>query len=76
MESTGEAGTERIRQLEKIARQLDPGAGKREEVRRRVVDYSEHFLNHLENLPAFISGREGDGIKSFAIGEEPMNAEL
>ncbi|MCS6991453.1 MAG: aminotransferase class V-fold PLP-dependent enzyme [Chitinophagales bacterium] len=74
MEQEGVSLIERIRQLEKLARQLEPGAGKRDEVRRRVIDYCEHFLNHLDRIPAFVRG--SSAITDFPIGEEPLNVDL
>jgi aromatic-L-amino-acid decarboxylase len=68
---------DQILQLEKIARQLDPVAGKREEIRKKVIDYTEHFLNRIENIPAFVENDNDDsGILSFPIGEDATDPSL
>lgn len=76
MEASAVALQEQILQLEKQARLLEPTAGKRDEVRKKVIDYGEYFLNHLENLPAFVSGTDGSGLLSFPVQEEPRAVEL
>ena len=58
-----ETKLERIRELEKIARSLDPSADAREHSRSAVIRYSEDFLHNIESLNAFnASSDNGIGI--------------
>src|SRR5258708_7471137 len=61
---------DRILELEKTSRLLEPAAPEREAVRSRVVDYSEDFLNNVESLPTFnISEDKGIGLLDSPITE-------
>ncbi|MBK9730960.1 MAG: aminotransferase class V-fold PLP-dependent enzyme [Chitinophagaceae bacterium] len=63
--------------LEKISRLLEPVAGKRDVVRKKVIDYSENFINHIETLKAFeVNDENGAGLLSFPVSEEPIDIEL
>lgn len=44
---------DRLNELEKVSRLLEPAAEMRTEVRQRVIDYSENFLRQIETIPAF-----------------------
>lgn len=68
---------DKILQLEKISRQLEPSSGKREETRKLIVDYAENFLDRIENINAFneVNGTDS-GLLSFPISEEPHDAKL
>ena len=44
---------DRIRRLERAARPLDPGAGRRKHLRNAVVASTERFLRRLDNLKAY-----------------------
>jgi glutamate/tyrosine decarboxylase-like PLP-dependent enzyme len=44
---------DRLNELEKISRLLEPASEMRKEVRRKVIDYSENFLGQIERIPAF-----------------------
>src|SRR5258706_3881288 len=64
---------DRILELEKTARLLEPSAPEREAVRSQVVDYSEDFLNNIESLNAFnISDDKGVGLLDSPIAETGM----
>jgi glutamate/tyrosine decarboxylase-like PLP-dependent enzyme len=68
---------EQILQLEKISRQLEPGSVKREEVRSHVLEYTEQFLNKIENINAFNTNNGEDaGLLSSPISEEPVDTGL
>ncbi|MCY7408885.1 MAG: aminotransferase class I/II-fold pyridoxal phosphate-dependent enzyme [Chitinophagales bacterium] len=68
---------EKLLQLEKISRQLDPPSGKRDEVRKKIIDYSENFLNRIENINAFNVHENADaGLLTFPINEEPIDVSL
>jgi aromatic-L-amino-acid/L-tryptophan decarboxylase len=43
----------KITQLEKIARQLEPGAAQREVLRDSVIEYAEEFLESLDSTHAY-----------------------
>ncbi|MEE2637577.1 MAG: pyridoxal-dependent decarboxylase [Acidobacteriota bacterium] len=49
---------EQIRQLEQVARRLEPDGRKRRHVREAVVQYGETFLNTLETTKVFDPNRE------------------
>ncbi|HNU06745.1 MAG TPA: hypothetical protein PKO33_03195, partial [Pyrinomonadaceae bacterium] len=62
---------DRILELERSSRLLEPNSDAREKVRRRVVDYSEDFLDHVESLPAYnVTEDKGIGLLDAPIGEE------
>src|ERR1043165_2707156 len=68
---------DQILNLEKISRQLEPSSGKRDEIRKRVIEYAEHFLNRIENLNAFNTNNGDDaGLLSFPIAEHPTDPSL
>jgi len=61
---------EKLLQLENIARNLEPSALDREAVREKVIDYSEQFLDNVENINAFnISDTKGVGLLDSPISE-------
>lgn len=65
-----------ISALEQLSRQLEPVSGKRELVRKKVIDYSEHFINHLDTIKAFdASAADGSGLFASSIAEEPVDIE-
>ena len=49
---------EHIKQLEIVARQLDPDTVERARWLNQVANYSEIFLQDLNDAPAFVSGTE------------------
>ena len=61
---------DKLLQLEKTSRLLEPPAQDREAVREKVIDYSEQFLNNVENIKAFnISDTKGIGLLDSPISE-------
>ncbi len=63
---------EKIKQLETLSRQLEPGAKERRALRNSVVDYSEQFLAELDSGKAYnAQGPEGDELYSFPFEEGP-----
>src|SRR5258706_16127407 len=61
---------DRILELEKTARLLEPSAPEREAVRSQVVDYSEDFLNNIESIKTFsTSNDKGIGLLDSPITE-------
>lgn len=62
---------DRIVELEKASRLLEPLAVERAAVRSAVVDYSENFLHQIESLNAYnISEHNGAGLLSSPISDE------
>ncbi len=62
--------------LEKMSRQLEPGAGKREAVRKKVIDYTEGFINHIESIKAFeLQDDTVTNLFSFPVAEDPLDIE-
>ena len=49
---------DRLKELEKISRLLEPAAEMRTDVRQHVIDYSENFLGQIETIPAFQKAAE------------------
>jgi len=65
---------ERIRALETVARQLDPGRDERDRLLHPVVAYAEAFLDRLDTLPVYLETADrGAGIRASPIGEEPTS---
>ncbi|MFM9905282.1 MAG: pyridoxal phosphate-dependent decarboxylase family protein [Pyrinomonadaceae bacterium] len=61
---------EKLLELERSSRLLEPVASEREAVRSAVVDYSESFLNNIEGLKAYnLSVDKGVGILDSPIAE-------
>jgi aromatic-L-amino-acid/L-tryptophan decarboxylase len=52
---------DRLRRLERAARPLEPGAGRRKQLRRAAIASSERFLRKIETAKAF-EATEGKGI--------------
>ncbi len=51
---------ERIKQLEELARLLDPNADQRAMLRDQVIQYAEDFLGKLPHAPAYLSADMND----------------
>ena len=65
---------EHIKQLETIARQLDPDALERQQWFKQVAAYSEGFLQGLDNTPVFVSDTDnGRSLYDFPISETGMD---
>ncbi len=61
----------RIRELEEVSRRLEPDAAERARMRDAVVDYSEDFLRHLDELEAFQTDRSAvEQLRETRIREE------
>jgi hypothetical protein len=67
---------ERIRQLHLGSLCLDPGAAERAQIREKVVDYADGFMDRLDDGPAFVASQgEGSVLYDSPISEEPMGAD-
>ncbi len=61
---------EKLLELEKSSRLLEPAADERLKVREQVVEYTENFLNKIESINAFNSpGDKGLGLLDSPISE-------
>lgn len=64
----------RIKELEKISRLLEPSAHERKEVRKKVITYSEGFLNDIEKINAYnVTIGKGIDLLESPISETPIN---
>lgn len=61
--------TDKLIELEKQARQLEPDGARREVARDRIVDYSEDFLDNVHSLKAYVVGDE----KGRALFDSPIS---
>lgn len=63
----------RIKELEKISRLLEPSAHERKEVRKKVISYSEKFLNDIEKIKAYnVTIAKGIDLLESPITEKPI----
>ncbi len=61
----------KIKQLEKIALQLEPDASERASIRSAVVDYSESFLENIDQIKAYqVTQDKGKQLLDFPIDEK------
>jgi len=67
---------ERLRQLESIARHLEPSPAERESVRQQVLAYADGFLNSIENIKAYnLTDENGAGLLNTPISEDGIGIE-
>src|ERR1051326_4776254 len=60
----------KLLELEKISRLLEPSAGERKEVRKKIVSYTEDFIKHIEKIKAYnFSPENGAGLLNSPISE-------
>jgi glutamate/tyrosine decarboxylase-like PLP-dependent enzyme len=63
---------DRLRDLETIARRLDPSPEARAQLVAPVIAYADAFLDSLNKLPVYVETEDrGAGIREAPIGEEP-----
>lgn len=66
----------KIRELERVARQLEPDADTRRHITDRVVRYAAGFLDKIYDGLAFnADGNDGSGLYAAPISEEPLEIE-
>src|SRR5678809_441542 len=66
----------RIEQLRQMARPLEPNAEQRFRWREQVIQYTEAFLESMQDLPAFlVTEDEGVGILNSPISETSIPIE-
>ncbi|MHC4470619.1 MAG: pyridoxal phosphate-dependent decarboxylase family protein [Planctomycetota bacterium] len=65
---------DRIRELERAARRLDPPAEERADLDERVLAHASRFLDGLANSPAYVGEPDpGAGIRELVISEAPSD---
>ncbi|WP_247716428.1 pyridoxal phosphate-dependent decarboxylase family protein [Sinomicrobium weinanense] len=65
---------EKIKELENIARQLEPDTGTRHDIVREANAYVEHFVESLPGAPGYTTG-EINKLRALQIGEEGKSLE-
>ncbi|HET6266769.1 MAG TPA: aminotransferase class V-fold PLP-dependent enzyme [Acidobacteriota bacterium] len=64
---------EKILELEKLARQLEPSPQQRADAQKKVLGYTEDFLNRIETSPVYnTTSDKGVGILNSPISDEPI----
>ena len=67
---------ERIRKLEAVARRLEPDGHARERIREHVTEYSEEFLDRVDDMKAYDDRKElARELRTSPIGEDPTDIE-
>jgi glutamate/tyrosine decarboxylase-like PLP-dependent enzyme len=65
---------ERIKELEKTARLLEPTPEQRADLREPVLRYTENFLNRIKTLPTYVmTPDKGAGLLDSPIGDDPID---
>jgi glutamate/tyrosine decarboxylase-like PLP-dependent enzyme len=65
---------QKLTELEKQARKLEPSAEERNRLLQKAEEYGEHFLDRLPQLPAYVESEEkGRGIYDLPFDEQPKN---
>jgi glutamate/tyrosine decarboxylase-like PLP-dependent enzyme len=68
--------SDRIKELEKTARRLEPDAGRRALLLEHVLDYAETFIEQIADAPAYVAGENGGrGLYHSPISEEGIDVE-
>lgn len=67
---------DRIKELEKSSRLLEPSIEERKQTRDKVIDYTENFINNIYNINAFnLTDNTGEGLLDTPFSEEPIEIE-
>jgi len=67
---------ERIHQLEKIARELEPSLDQRTDWLNKVIKYGNDFIDHIYEIPAYVAtADEGIGLLDSPISEKGTDIE-
>ena len=65
---------QRMKELEKIPRQLEPTTGQRKAVRKKVISYGEDFLKQIGTLKAYeYTVDKGIGLLDSPVSDEPLS---
>lgn len=65
---------EKLLELETVSRLLEPAAPARQAARDRVIEYSEEFLNDIDQLKAFqVTAESGAGLSRTPIAEHGID---
>jgi aromatic-L-amino-acid decarboxylase len=74
LKHTGSKMLDRITQLEKTARNLDPDAATRALLAQKMLEYSKDFLSRLDSTPVYLStDDQGIGLFASPISETPID---
>jgi aromatic-L-amino-acid decarboxylase len=66
----------RIKELETIALELQPSAAEREEVRKKVISYTEDFLKNIDTAKAYNpSADKGIALLDSPVSEHPLSVD-
>jgi aromatic-L-amino-acid/L-tryptophan decarboxylase len=66
------AEIDKIQELERTARELEPSPELRKAARDGVINYTEKFIDNIETIPAFITERDSSKVLSnLSVGENP-----
>lgn len=64
----------KLKELELTSRLLEPTAGERKAVRKKVISYSEDFLKHIEKIKTYENKADkGIALLDSPISEHPVN---
>jgi glutamate/tyrosine decarboxylase-like PLP-dependent enzyme len=67
---------ERIKELERLARRLEPDADERAMLARAAVEHAEAFIRSLAHAPGYrVTGDNGAGLYDSPLGPEPIGIE-
>ena len=65
--------TDNIKYLEKLTAPIEPNKSEREKLIKAVLNYSEDFLQNINDLPAYVvTGLKGIGIYDSPIQDDPI----
>ena len=65
--------TDNIKYLEKLTSPIEPNKSEREKLIKAVLNYSEDFLQNINDLPAYVvTGLKGIGIYDSPIEDDPI----
>lgn len=65
--------TDNIKYLEKLTSPIEPNKSEREKLIKAVLNYSEDFLQNINDLPAYVvTGLKGIGIYDSPIQDDPI----
>src|SRR5687767_3023242 len=65
---------EKITELEKTARLLEPQSAERKQVTNEVLNYADDFLNNIYSINAYNESEDkGIGLLDSPISDEPLN---
>jgi glutamate/tyrosine decarboxylase-like PLP-dependent enzyme len=65
---------DKIKELEKLAKQLEPGSRERKAVRKKVIRYTEDFLDNIGELKAYVTTKKkGSALLKSPVSDLPID---